>query len=647
MAPLLEFFRGQREPFPIDGPEVYIGRGASCALRIDTAAAADRHARLTTDAAGNVFIQDLDTHSGTLRNGNFVYGLQQLVDGDHIEIGGLMLVFRKQTVASAAAPSARAAPNAATRLPTELPPEVQALLAARQQQPAKPAPKPQPQSPPPAAHQPPPPVEAAPAGVIVGAPEPEPDNFRTVQMAPADLAALGIDPASLPATTAPAKRTIMGMAPPVQPGGKVQAPSSSGVGYAVTAEIEAPKLPTAKSPATPVSASKLTPAQATMMAQGPTLPGTQKAAAQPPPQKPPAQQSTMMGLLPAVPAKAGAAVPPPSVSPSMKTAQMEAVPPPSPVSPAMKTAQLEVPVVPMTPPPAAPPRPAAARRPPQPQGAYTPPKKGAFGSFSRALAFMGQIFSLAGQHKSLFKPLLWDVLLTTPIMAGFTVLQYFVNSEKLFYALLGAEAFLLYFVDYACNSITASLIYDYATTGEASMKTAGPRVRKALPGVLTFAAVSALLDVASTYARERKDLISRIILRILRAIWTTATYVIMPALVIEGVSFGAAFKRSKALMDQDPTGVGAGIVAMSITSYLIAAVCFPLAYVVLRAGAHIHVAVGALGAMIVVNLYWAVSGWMKIAYATCFYMWARECERTGSQDHALAPLPLRTALDAA
>src|SRR5262249_48351798 len=150
------FSRGQREPFPIDGPEVYIGRDASCALRIDTEAAADRHVRLTTDAAGNVFIQDLDTHSGTLRNGNFVYGRQPLADGDHIDIGGLMRVFRKRAVAAGAPPSPRAAPNAATRMPTELPPEVQALLAARQQQqPAKSPPKPQPPAPPPAAHQPP------------------------------------------------------------------------------------------------------------------------------------------------------------------------------------------------------------------------------------------------------------------------------------------------------------------------------------------------------------------------------------------------------------------------------------------------------------------------------------------------------------
>src|SRR5262249_8426523 len=159
--------------------------------------------------------------------------------------------------------------------------------------------------------------------------------------------------------------------------------------------------------------------------------------------------------------------------------------------------------------------------------------------------------------------------------------------------------------------------------------------KKALPGVLTFAAVSALLDVAATYARERSDLIARIVLRVLRAIWTTATYVIMPALVIEGVTFGAAFKRGKQLMAHDPTGVGAGGVAMSITSYIVAAVCFPLAYLAMRGLGIVHPAIGALAAMVIVNLYWAVSGWVKISYATCFYLWARECERTGSTDHTL------------
>ena len=171
MAPVLEFFGGQREPFLIDRSEVYIGRGASCALRLEAQAAAERHARVTVDGAGNVFIQDLDTHSGTLRNGDFVYGQQQLAEGDKIEIGGLALVFRAKAAALSVAPMAaapaapvRASAEERTRMPTELPPEVRAALAARQQQQqpaATPAPRPQ---------QPPPPVEAAPAGVVVGTP---------------------------------------------------------------------------------------------------------------------------------------------------------------------------------------------------------------------------------------------------------------------------------------------------------------------------------------------------------------------------------------------------------------------------------------------------------------------------------------------
>ncbi len=65
--------------------------------------------------------------------------------------------------------------------------------------------------------------------------------------------------------------------------------------------------------------------------------------------------------------------------------------------------------------------------------------------------------------------------------------------------------------------------------------------------------------------------------------WTTATYVIMPAMVIEGVSFQDAFKRSKQLMDHDPTGVGAGVVALSLISYFCAAIIFPLAFFLMRA----------------------------------------------------------------
>ncbi len=53
---------------------------------------------------------------------------------------------------------------------------------------------------------------------------------------------------------------------------------------------------------------------------------------------------------------------------------------------------------------------------------------------------------------------------------------------------------------------------------------------------------------------------------------------------------------------------------------------------------------GIFAFMFFVNLYWAVGGYLKITYFTCFYMWARECERQGSSDPRLAPAPLQAAM---
>ena len=50
---------------------------------------------------------------------------------------------------------------------------------------------------------------------------------------------------------------------------------------------------------------------------------------------------------------------------------------------------------------------------------------------------------------------------------------------------MGIEAFLLYFTDYACNSVTASLMYDYAMTGDIE-GTATLKVRVQIPeGVIS------------------------------------------------------------------------------------------------------------------------------------------------------------------
>jgi hypothetical protein len=676
---LFEFKDGSRPSFSVEVGETILGHGPSCAVRIEAAGVADQHVRVIVDGAGGVWLENFEPSMFTLRNGDRVTARERLGDGDVIEIGLASLVFH---AAAATAPAAKVGAQERTMIGSSMPPELKAFLAQREankaaataeQASAPKAPDPwesapatvmQSQSPvaDPWEHAPATVMDQQPRGAIVGKPEPEPPKGRTVEMAPSEAPKPAA--AAAPKAAPPrARSTIMGFPPvqsPPKPGAptpvKPSAPTIKPPQEALkTVAMEAPVLPKAPTPTPTPTVKPPQEALKTVAMEAPVLPkAPAPTPARAPASKPPQEAVKTMAMdAPILP-------PWPTVEPTPTP-----TPPPSLGATHYRTAPAEVqppePAVP-APPPAAP-EPAPAYAPPtyapppayapppmvvQPSSTYRPPaSRGAFGSFSRAFGFVGQMFSLASQNRTLWKPVIYDLALTTPISIGLAILLGLVHSAGAAYALLAIGVGILYFVDYACNSLTASLIYDQVTTGQASVSNATPRVRRALGGIMVFAAASALLDVAATYARERRDLLSRILVNILRAIWTTATYVIMPALVLEGVSFGQAFSRSKKLMEHDPTGVGAGVVAMSLASYLVGVVVFPAAYFAWRLGSHVHPALGGVLFFLLINVYWSFSGWLKIAYSTCFYLWARQCEEQHSQDPALAPDPLRYALEAA
>jgi hypothetical protein len=137
---------------------------------------------------------------------------------------------------------------------------------------------------------------------------------------------------------------------------------------------------------------------------------------------------------------------------------------------------------------------------------------------------------------------------------------------------------------------------------------------------------------------------------VIRTVWTTATYVIMPALVVEQQGFFAALKRSKALMENDPTQVGVGVVGMGLVSWLLSAVTIVPAYAAYSFLAQASF-LGAFGPVLgilffftLTNVFWTVSGYLKGVYYTCFYLWATECERNNSSSPQLAPAPLRNVI---
>jgi hypothetical protein len=242
----------------------------------------------------------------------------------------------------------------------------------------------------------------------------------------------------------------------------------------------------------------------------------------------------------------------------------------------------------------------------------------------------------------LLSPMAINLGLAVPVNIGLAIVYSIVgDSSVVGYAILGAGITALYFIDYFSAGLACSLIYDQVTTNQAKLGPAFGRTLKATPGILVFATVSAILDLLSSYAQERDDIIGTILLGIVRAIWTTATYVVMPAMVIEGYGFFAAFKRSKDLMAHDPTQVGVGIIGLGLITYLLS-----LVFVV--GGFYLSMMLpGLIGALVfftMVNLYWTLSGYLKMTYYTCFYMWARECERNNSADYRLAPAPLQASI---
>jgi hypothetical protein len=272
------------------------------------------------------------------------------------------------------------------------------------------------------------------------------------------------------------------------------------------------------------------------------------------------------------------------------------------------------------------------------------------GPIFRTFSFMGEVLGMVRQNPMLLAPLLLNLAIAVPVNIAFAIAMVLAPVE--YQGLLSTVMMLfgltaLYFIDYFCGGLTASMVYDQVTTGKASLGPAVGRTLKASPGILIFAVVSAILDFLTQLASQRQGvmrIVGPILLGILRMIWTTATYVIMPALVVEQQGFFAALKRSKALMENDPTQIGVGVVAIGLISWLLGMVSIVLAYASFNVLAGIHMALGMLAFYTFVNVFWSVSGYIKGVYYTCYYLWAVECERQNSASPQLAPAPLRNVI---
>lgn len=269
-----------------------------------------------------------------------------------------------------------------------------------------------------------------------------------------------------------------------------------------------------------------------------------------------------------------------------------------------------------------------------------------FGGLFRTFKFMGEVLGMVKSNPRLLAPVAINLAVAVPVNIVVALLYGFLSDSFIGLIFLPIGLILLYFIDYFCNGLACSLIYDQVTTGDAQLGPATKRTLKAVPGIVVFATISGILDLLTSYAQERNDIVGRILLGIVRSIWTTATYVVMPSMVVEGLGFFPAFKRSKELMMNDPTQVGVGYIGIGFITSVLGFVTIGSAYFLSNLVSGVSTILAGIIFFTMVNVYWAVSGYLRITYYTCFYLWASQCVSAGRPDPELAPAPLRNAMAA-
>lgn len=264
--------------------------------------------------------------------------------------------------------------------------------------------------------------------------------------------------------------------------------------------------------------------------------------------------------------------------------------------------------------------------------------------YLRVFRFAVQVARLAARKPVLLVPLAANIAFAAPLNLALAVLLALVDSDAGFYALLALGVTALYFIDHFANGVTVALLQQELEGPGAELETALQRARRVAGGIAQFAAISSLFDLLSEYAVERSDGVSRFATRLLQLFWTTASYALLPVLVLEASSFRGALERSRHLGSRHPTELGIGFLALGVVNYVAGLLTFAGAYKLLESMSDTHPVLSAVLFYTTVNVFFALSGYLKISYFTCFYLWVRKCERTRSEDSALAPAPLSAVL---
>lgn len=291
-------------------------------------------------------------------------------------------------------------------------------------------------------------------------------------------------------------------------------------------------------------------------------------------------------------------------------------------------------------------------------------------SLKRGWAFLKQSWQMALKDKDLIKPSIYTLIagiiatlvLVVPIGFVTFLLQDSLYGKYVIYILWAIVIFIQYTVGYIFSAMTVYLIYGYLAEGDGKIDKAWMIVKRDVWDIASLAAASTAVNLLTSALRGRNRNAGRGFLAgIIETIWTEASFLILPAMVIEDINLKAGVKRATQIIKDNLLLVGISAVGVKaivgFISFLLGAIGVALGFGIglgivsisqaSTAGLITGVTLGILIATPFILFATVISSYTATAYHTCLYLWARDVERarlSGQTDLVTAPGPLAAAL---
>jgi hypothetical protein len=235
-------------------------------------------------------------------------------------------------------------------------------------------------------------------------------------------------------------------------------------------------------------------------------------------------------------------------------------------------------------------------------------------------------------------------------------------GKYIIYILWAIVIFIQYTVGYIFSAMTVYLIFGYLAEGDGRMDKAWTIVKRDVWDIASLAAASTAVNLFSSAVRGRGKGGGRSFLAgLIETVWTEASYLILPAMVIEDINLKAGVKRATQIIKDNLLLVGISTVGVKaivgFVSFIIGAMGVGIGLGVgvgiislsqgSTAGLIIGVTLGILVATPFIMFATVINSYTATAYHTCLYLWARDVERarqTGETGIVTAPSPLASAL---